>query len=151
VYEKLLVCFKSSLLLKIIYKCTEHYNYLETHLHVIQTNLQVSKLLKSHTYRHKVIKNAKLVKVWIKLKMFIDLGLMKYFLLFRPVHKKFTTKSYLQMYRTLQLFMNTSTFDTNKITSIEVIKNHIRTDTKLLKMRSSIKLGLNKNCLLNWA
>jgi hypothetical protein len=28
-------------------------------------------------YRHKVIKNVKLIQAWIKLKLFIDLGLMK--------------------------------------------------------------------------
>ena len=50
---------------------------LQTHLHLIQTNLQSSKLLKAHMYGHKANKNAKLVKSWIKLKVFIDLGLMK--------------------------------------------------------------------------
>ncbi len=52
---------------------TKHYNYLQTQLHLIQTNLQSSKLLKKHMYRHKVIKNAKLIKARIKLKPFIDL------------------------------------------------------------------------------
>ncbi len=53
------------------------YNYLQTHLQLMQTNLQASKLLKTQMYRHKVIKNAKLTKAWIELKLFIDLGLMK--------------------------------------------------------------------------
>ncbi len=64
-YKRLLVNFKSSLLLKIIYKCTTYYNYLQTHLHLIQTNLQASKKLKTHIYRHKVIENPKLIKACI--------------------------------------------------------------------------------------
>ncbi len=32
------------------------------------------KVIKTCTYRHKVIKNAKLIKAWIKLKLFIDPG-----------------------------------------------------------------------------
>ncbi len=61
----------------IICKSTKHHNYLQTHLHLIQTNLHAWALLKTHTYWHKVIKNAKLIKAWIKLKLFIVLGLMK--------------------------------------------------------------------------
>ncbi len=72
--KRLLVNSKSSLLLKIIYKCTIYYNYLLAQLHLIQTNLQASKLLKTHMYRHKVIKNAKVVKAWIKLKLFFCFG-----------------------------------------------------------------------------
>ncbi len=34
---------------------------------------------------------------------------------------KFTTDDYLQMYKTLQLFTNTFTSNTNKFTSIKVI------------------------------
>jgi hypothetical protein len=34
------------LLLKIIYKCTKHYCYLQTYLHFNKTNLQASSLLK---------------------------------------------------------------------------------------------------------
>jgi hypothetical protein len=103
--KRLLVNFESSLLLTIICKCTKHYNNLQTHLyliqtnlhliqkhlhliqthlhliqthlHLIQTNLQTSKLLKIILYRYKIIKNAKLIKAWIKLKLFIDLGLNK--------------------------------------------------------------------------
>ncbi len=37
-------------------------------LNLIQTYLQTSKLLKTHMYRQKVIKNANLIKAWIKLK-----------------------------------------------------------------------------------
>jgi len=40
------------------------------------TNLEASKLLKTHMYIHQHIKNAKLFKAWIKLKLFIVLGLM---------------------------------------------------------------------------
>jgi len=46
-------------------------------LNLIQTYLQTSKLLKTHMYMHKDIKNANLIKAWIKLKQFIDLGLTK--------------------------------------------------------------------------
>ncbi len=38
-------------------------------------------ILKTHMYRHKVIKNAKLIKAGIKLKLFIVLSLMKQCLL----------------------------------------------------------------------
>ncbi len=34
-------------------------------------------LLKTHMYRHKVIKNVKLIKARIKLRLFIDLALIK--------------------------------------------------------------------------
>jgi hypothetical protein len=44
--KRLLVNIKSSLLLKTIYECSKHYNYLQTDLHLIETNLQASKLLK---------------------------------------------------------------------------------------------------------
>ncbi len=60
----------------IIYKCTKHYNYLQTHLYLIPTNLQQSKLLKKYVYRYKVIKNAMLIKAWIKL-LLLDQDLMK--------------------------------------------------------------------------
>jgi hypothetical protein len=73
-YERLQVNFKSVLLLTIIYKCTKYYNYLQTHLQLIQTNLQASKLIKTHIYRCKVIKSSKLIKAWIKLKQFIVPG-----------------------------------------------------------------------------
>ena len=39
------------------------------------TSIKIIK--KTHMCRHKVIKNTKVVKAWIKLKMFIVLGLMK--------------------------------------------------------------------------
>ncbi len=54
---------------------------------------------------------------------------------------KFITEDYLQMYKTLQLFTNTFSFNTNNFTSIKVIKTH--KDTKFFKMPSSLKLGLN--------
>jgi hypothetical protein len=59
-----------------INKCTKHYNYLQAHLHLIQRNLQASKLLKTHVQTQSY-KNAKLIKAWVKLKLFIVLGLMK--------------------------------------------------------------------------
>jgi hypothetical protein len=59
---------------KPIYK-DKHY------LQQIQTYLQAQKLLKKHVYtylhRHKVIKNVKLIKAWVQLKLFIVLGLMQ--------------------------------------------------------------------------
>jgi len=36
--------------------------------------LQASTLLKMHMYKHKVIKDAQLIKAWIKLKLFTVLG-----------------------------------------------------------------------------
>jgi hypothetical protein len=54
----------------IIYKFTKHYNYLQTYL-------QALKLLKYICTDTKDIKNAKLIKAWIKLKMLMDLALMK--------------------------------------------------------------------------
>jgi hypothetical protein len=38
-------------------------------------------------------------------------------------HIKFITKDYLQIYKTLQPFTNTITFNTNKFTSIKDINN----------------------------
>ncbi len=38
---------------------------------------------------------------------------------------KFIIEDYLQMYNTLQIFTNTFTFNTNKFTSIKIIKTHI--------------------------
>ncbi len=43
--KRLLVHFKKSLLLTITYKCARYYNYLQTYLHQIQTNLQASKFV----------------------------------------------------------------------------------------------------------
>jgi hypothetical protein len=40
-----------------------------------------------------------------------------------PFEIKFSTDDYLQMYKTLQIFTNTFTLNTNKFTSIKVIKN----------------------------
>ncbi len=51
--ERLFVRFRSSLFVKIIYKCTKHYNYLHAYLHLAQTYLQASKLLKTYIYKHK--------------------------------------------------------------------------------------------------
>jgi hypothetical protein len=45
--KRLLVHFKLSLLMRIIYKCTKQYSYIQTHLHLIQTNLQASMLSKN--------------------------------------------------------------------------------------------------------
>ncbi len=76
--KRLFVNFKSSLLLMIICKCTKHYNYLETHLHLILTYLRASKLLKAHMYRPKVIKMPSLLKLGLNEKRCIILGLMKW-------------------------------------------------------------------------
>jgi hypothetical protein len=51
--ERILVSIRSSVLVKIIYKCTKHYNYLHAYLHLAQTYLQTSELLKTYIYRHK--------------------------------------------------------------------------------------------------
>ncbi len=64
---------------------------------------------------------------------------------------KFISDNYLQMHKTLQLFTNMLTLKTNIFTSIKVIKNMYIPTLKLLKMPSSLKLGLNKNCSLFWA
>jgi hypothetical protein len=72
--KSLLVNFTSSLQMRIIYKCTKQYSYIQTHLHLLRTNLQASMLSKTPIYRHKVIKNAKLNKARIKLKLFIGLN-----------------------------------------------------------------------------
>jgi hypothetical protein len=56
---------------------------------------------------------------------------------------KFISADYLLMYQTLQLFTNKFTLNTNTFTSIKVIKNTCVQTQKLLKMQSSIKLGLN--------
>jgi hypothetical protein len=55
---------------------------------------------------------------------------------------KFITEDYLQMYKTLQLFTNTFSFNTNNFSSIKFLKR-THADTKFLKMPSSLKLGLN--------
>ncbi len=46
------------------------------------------------------------------------------------------------MYKTLQLFAKTFTFNTNKYTIIEVIKTHLYRH-KVIKMPSALKLGIN--------
>jgi hypothetical protein len=46
--KRLLVNFKSSLLIKIIYNFSKHYSYLQMHIHLIHTNLQAPKLFKTH-------------------------------------------------------------------------------------------------------
>jgi hypothetical protein len=75
--KRLIVSFELSLILKIIYKCTKHHNYLQTHLHLIPIYLQALKLLKTHMHKPKVIRTTSLIKAWIKLKVLIVLGLMK--------------------------------------------------------------------------
>ncbi len=59
-----------------------------------------------------------------------------------PFKLKFIIVDYLQSYKTLQLFENIFTFNTNKFTTINV-KKHTCTDTEVLKMLRSLKLGLN--------
>jgi hypothetical protein len=55
---------------------------------------------------------------------------------------QFNTKDYLRMSKTLQLFTETFTFDRDKFHASKLLKD-VCTDTKLLKMKSSLKLGLN--------
>jgi hypothetical protein len=56
---------------------------------------------------------------------------------------KFITAHYLQMYKTLQLCTNIFALNTIIFTIIKVIKNTYVQTQKLLKMPSSLKLGLN--------
>ncbi len=74
--KRILVNFESSLLLTIVYKCTEHLQLFTNRLTLKKTFLQAAKFLKTRMYRHRVIKNAKLIKAWIKLKLFIVLDLI---------------------------------------------------------------------------
>ncbi len=60
----------------IIYNCRNHYKYLQTHLHLIQTNLWASNVLKTNMRIHKFIKNTKLYKAWIELKLLIVMVLI---------------------------------------------------------------------------
>ncbi len=78
----------------IIYKCTKHYNYLQTHLHLIQATLQASKLLKTHICRHQVIKNAKLIKAWMKLKCSLYTDAFKFSFLSKTYFDIWTIRVY---------------------------------------------------------
>ncbi len=56
------------------------YNPLQlfTNIFIFNTDICTSlKVIKTHVYRHKVIKNVKLIKALIKLKLVIFLGWMK--------------------------------------------------------------------------
>jgi len=46
------------------------------------------------------------------------------------------------MYNTLRLFLNPFKLNTNNFTRIKVFK-YVYKDTKLLKMQSALKVGLN--------
>jgi hypothetical protein len=95
-YEKTTCQFQIKFLLKIIYKWTKHYNYLQTYLLLLHTILQTSKLLKHIStvacpinllglyhlnfllqnkchYLLRQSNNAKLIKAWIKLKLFVEM------------------------------------------------------------------------------
>ncbi len=56
---------------------------------------------------------------------------------------KFISDDYLQMCETLQLFTSLIALNANIFISIKVIKNTYIQALKLLKMPSSLKLGLN--------
>ncbi len=47
------------------------------HIFIKYNFLQAAKLLKTQMYKHKVTKNDKLIKAWIKLKLLIGLGIIK--------------------------------------------------------------------------
>jgi hypothetical protein len=47
--KRLQVTIRSSLLLMMIYNCIKHYNYLQAHLHEIQTYTKIHK----HIYKYK--------------------------------------------------------------------------------------------------
>jgi hypothetical protein len=55
----------------------------------------------------------------------------------------FITNDYLQYYKTLQLFLNTFAWNANRFTGIRVIKNTFVQAQTLLKMPSSLMIGLN--------
>jgi hypothetical protein len=62
-------------LVTVIYKCAKHYNYFQAQFRPNTfTNIKVIKNTCTHTYTDK---NAKLIKAWVQLKLFIVLGLMK--------------------------------------------------------------------------
>ncbi len=65
---------------------------------------------------------------------------------------KFITEDYLQMYKTVQLFTNTFSFNTNNFSSIKVIKTHmcrqkVFKDGKFIKTR--VKLNTVQCSWLN--
>jgi hypothetical protein len=64
----MLVSFRSSLLVAIIFKCTKHYNYLQAYLQQTQTFLQALNLLKTHLNKQKSYKNVQLIIVWCSIK-----------------------------------------------------------------------------------
>ncbi len=76
--KRLIVSFKSSLLVTIIYKCTKLLQ-LFTSAFTLNTNIFTSnKVIYKHMYLDtKVIKNVNCFKTWTKLKLYIGLGLMK--------------------------------------------------------------------------
>jgi len=51
--------------------------HLNTASHFNANKFTSIKVIKTQMYRHKVIKNTKLTKAWIELKLIIVLGLMK--------------------------------------------------------------------------
>ncbi len=77
--KRLLVNFKSSVLIEIIYKCKKNITRTcYTHLQYNTNKFTSIKVIKTYMYRHKVIKNAKLIKAWNKLKLIIVLDLVIY-------------------------------------------------------------------------
>jgi len=60
---------------------------MQAYLHFKTNKFTSIKVIKTHMY--KVIKNAKLIKAWIKLKLIIVLGLMKYLQLALTLKKSF--------------------------------------------------------------
>ncbi len=75
----------------ITYKFTRHYNYLQTHLHLLQTNLQASKLLKAHMYSH-ILKIPSSLKLGLNLNWSLSWVLIKYCSLYADVFQVFSTK-----------------------------------------------------------
>jgi hypothetical protein len=62
---------------------------MQAYLHFKTNKFTSIEVIKTHMYSHKVIKFAKLIKAWIKLKLIIVLGLMKYLQLALTLKKSF--------------------------------------------------------------
>jgi hypothetical protein len=60
---------------------------------------------------------------------------------------KFITEDYLQMHKTLQVFTNMYKFNTNKFTSIKVIKNTY-VQTQIIEIAKLIKGLIKLKCSL---
>jgi hypothetical protein len=79
-YKKLLFKIRSGLLVTIIYQYLQMYETLQlfTSFSTLNTNIFMSiSYLETHMYTHKSYLKFKLIQAWLKLKLFVALGLMK--------------------------------------------------------------------------